>query len=74
MKAKGQLNVLIPNLLASLREKDAKLPKKYTPGAENILLTTGAVSLFLFDSLQERLIALWIANREEGSDTSASYV
>jgi hypothetical protein len=47
-KAKGQFNVLIPNLLVFLRDRNAGLTKKYTPGPENIVLTIGAVRLFLF--------------------------
>ena len=46
-KAKGQFNVLIPNLLAFLRDRNAKLRKKYTPSPENIVLTNGAVRLSL---------------------------
>jgi hypothetical protein len=47
-KAKGQFSVLIPNLLAFLRDRDARLTKKYTPSPENIILTNGAVRLFSF--------------------------
>ena len=46
IKVKGQLDVLIPNLLLSLRDRNAKLTKKYTPSPENIVLTSGAVRLF----------------------------
>jgi len=46
MKAKGQLNVLIPNLLSFLRDRKAKFTKKYTPSHENIVLTCGSVRLF----------------------------
>ena len=42
-KVKGQLNVLIPNLLVFLRDRNATLAKKYTPSPENIALTIGAV-------------------------------
>ena len=50
-KAKGQFSVLIPNLLAFLRDRDATLTREYSPGPENIVLTIGAVrflSLFVF--------------------------
>ena len=61
-KAKGQFNVLIPNLLVFLRDRDAKPTRKYAPGPENILLTMGAVSHFSLllpsDSLNEILIVL----------------
>jgi NADH dehydrogenase FAD-containing subunit len=40
---RGQLSVLVPNLLVFLRDTNAKLRKKYTPSAENIVLTNGAV-------------------------------
>ena len=41
-KAQGHFNVLVPNLLAFLRHRNAKL-KTYTPTPENIVLTNGAV-------------------------------
>jgi hypothetical protein len=47
-KAKGQFAVLIPNLLVFLRDRNARLTKKYTPSPENIILTNGAVRLFSF--------------------------
>jgi len=47
-KAKGQFNVLIPNLLAFLRDRNVRLTKKYTPSPENIVLTNGAVRFFFF--------------------------
>jgi len=49
-KMKGQFNVLIPNLLAFLRDRNARLAKKYTPSAENIVLTSGAVRPFPLSS------------------------
>jgi len=45
-KAKRQLDVLIPNLLLFLRDRNAKLTRKYTQSPENIVLTCGAVRLF----------------------------
>ena len=46
IKVRGQLGVLVPNLLAFLRDKNAKLTKVYTPSPENIALTNGAVRIF----------------------------
>ena len=46
-KAKGHFSVLIPNLLAFLRDNNAKLTKVYTPSPENIVLTNGAVRIFI---------------------------
>ena len=45
-KTRGQFNVLIPNLLVFLRDKNAKLTKVYTSSPENIVLTNGAVRIF----------------------------
>jgi len=49
-KAKAQFGVLIPNLLTFLRDKDAKLTKAYTSSPENIVLTTGAVSILFLST------------------------
>ena len=48
VKVKGQFAMLIPNLLVFLRDRNARLMKKYTPSPENIILTNGAVRLFSF--------------------------
>lgn len=45
VKANGQFSVLIPNLLAFLRDRNATLTKTYTPSPENIVLTSGAVRM-----------------------------
>lgn len=44
-KAQGHFKVLVPNLLAFLRHRNAKLTKMYTPPRENIVLTNGAVRI-----------------------------
>ena len=77
IKARGQISVLIPNLLLFLRDRNAKLTKKYTPSPENIVLTCGAVRLFslvyvyFHGTLTDDTIPL--IYRKEGSDISASY-
>lgn len=45
-KARRQFNVLIPNLLAFLQDRNARLTKVYAPSPENIVLTSGAVRIF----------------------------
>ena len=76
IKAKGQLNVLIPNLLLFLRDRNAKLTKEYTPSPENIMLTCGSVRLFslVFSCFYGALISddVSLTHRKEESDTSAS--
>lgn len=73
-KAPGQLNVLIPNLLVFLRDRNARLTKKYTPSPENIVLTNGAVCLFLFRFCGALIVddIPW-TYREGGSHTSPRY-
>ena len=55
-KARGQISVLVPKLLAFLRDKDARLTKVYTPSPETIVLTNGAVRI-LFHFTRGSLIA-----------------
>ena len=60
-KAKRQLNVLIPNLLLFLRDRNARLTKEYTPSPENIVLTNGAVG-------SSSSVSLWFCGVLIGDD------
>lgn len=56
-KARGQISVLVPNLLAFLRDRDARLTKVYTPSPETIVLTNGAVRILFHFTTRGSLIA-----------------